>query len=517
MASDRTERNLRRAAALIAKADALLITAGAGMSVDSGLPDFRGGQGFWRAYPPLQRLQISFEEMAQPHWFDSQPEMAWAFYGHRQQLYRETKPHMGYWMLRDWARAVPAGHFVVTSNVDGAFEAAGFAPERILEQHGNIHRYQCTVPCGSETWAGDAPDLRVDLETLRAHGPLPRCPACGALARPNVLMFGDFAWVADAMDAQCRRYQQWLASVRGKQLAILELGAGTALATIRWFGEKLTAERTRTTLVRINPDASDADEPALPVRMTALEALTRIEERLPEGFKTAAKAGLRIERPMAAPLPVGSGVGLDAVSARDPEMLEFDVVPVSKPGRPAWWSSAASPIDLTSVTWVDLNSGHVAPFNSLGSSVADQKACAEHWRAAQEEFGPLPEVGGYVESGFRFRGGVITSSDAAKGERPGAALIFFCGPGDVPILTVGIARRASEGAFVWQYLYERADVRPKPLDHPRAPWVAQRLEPAAEEHAAMLPVLGEVARMLAWTWLRVHAYFERQRREDGDG
>ena len=49
MPSDMTERNIRRAARLIAKADALLITAGAGMSVDSGLPDFRGGQGFWRA------------------------------------------------------------------------------------------------------------------------------------------------------------------------------------------------------------------------------------------------------------------------------------------------------------------------------------------------------------------------------------------------------------------------------------------------------------------------------------
>ena len=272
--------------------------------------------------------------------------MAWAFYGHRQQLYRETKPHMGYWMLHDWARAMPAGHFVVTSNVDGAFEAAGFAADRILEQHGNIHRYQCTVPCGSAIWTDDPPDLQIDLATLQARGPLPRCPECGALARPNVLMFGDVAWVADAMEAQRRRYQQWLASVRGKQLVIIELGAGTALATIRWFGEKLTAERTRTTLVRINPDASDADEPAVPVRMTALEALTRIEEKLPESFKSAAKTGVRIERPTAAVLPVSPRGGLEAVSARDLEMLEFDVAPVAKPGRPAWWSSAASPIDL---------------------------------------------------------------------------------------------------------------------------------------------------------------------------
>lgn len=514
MVDDRTARAIPRVARLIAEADALLITAGAGMSVDSGLPDFRGRQGFWRAYPPLEKLQISFEEMAQPYWFAEKPEMAWAFYGHRQRLYRETKPHAGYSMLHDWARAVPAGHFVVTSNVDGAFEAAGFDGERILEQHGNVYRLQCTEPCGSHIWTDDAPDLQIDLATLQARGPLPRCPECGALARPNVLMFDDVAWVADAMAEQRRRYQQWLASVRGKRLVVVELGAGTALATIRWFGEKLTAERTRTTLVRINPDASDADEPAIPVRMTALEALRRIGEKLPEAFKAAAKAGVPIVRPTAAVLPVRSGGGLEAVSVRDLEMLEFDVAPVSKPGRPAWWSSAASPIDLRSVTLLDLASGHVAPFNYLGISTADQKACAERWYAAQQDFGPLPEVGGYVESGFVFRGGVLTSNDAVEGERPGAALIFICGPGEEPVLTVGIACRASESAFVWRSLYEQAEVHPKPLEHPRAPWVAYRHEWAAEKHAAMLPVLGEMVRMLAWTWLRVQAYYEQQGDEE---
>jgi hypothetical protein len=248
-----------------------------------------------------------------------------------------------------------------------------------------------------------------------------------------------------------------------------------------------------------------------------LEALTRIEEKLPESFKEAAKTGLRIERPTAAVLPVSPRGGLEAVSAQDLEMLEFDVAPVSKPGRPTWWSGAASPIDLRSVTLLDLDSGRVAPFDYLGISTADQKACAVRWNAAQHDFVPLPEVGGYVESGFSFRGGVMTSSDAADGERPGAALIFFCGPGEAPVLTMGIARRASEAAFVWQYLYERAAVPLKPLEHPRAPWVATRQEWAAEQHAAMLPVIGEVARMLAWTWLRVQAYYEQQQREDGDG
>ena len=285
MVSDRTQRNIGRAAELIAKADALLITAGAGMGVDSGLPDFRGGKGFWGAYPALGKLGISFEEMAQPRWFDDRPEMAWAFYGHRQQLYRETKPHMGYWMLRDWGRAMPAGWFVVTSNVDGQFEAADFPEDRILEQHGNIHRYQCTTPCGGAIWQDDPPDLKIDLETITARGKLPRCPECGALARPNVLMFADGAWVAKVKHEQEQRYRAWLAAVRGRKLVILELGAGTAIATIRWHGEKLAGERPQTTLVRVNPDATDAEAPVIAVRLGALEALQQIEAKLPEGFR----------------------------------------------------------------------------------------------------------------------------------------------------------------------------------------------------------------------------------------
>jgi NAD-dependent SIR2 family protein deacetylase len=288
---DRTLRAIPRVAELIAKADALLITAGAGMGVDSGLPDFRGKDGFWRAYPALRRLGLSFEEMAQPSWFDDRPEMAWAFYGHRQQLYRATKPHDGFRMMLEWGRAMPAGYFVVTSNVDGHFHSAGFAGQRILEKHGSVHRYQCTTPCGDSIWQNDAPELQIDLETITAHGTLPRCPQCGAMARPNVLMFADAAWVAKVAHEQEQRYRQWLASVRGRKLVILELGAGTAIATIRWHGEKLTGERPQTTLVRVNPDATDADESVIPMRLGALEALTRIEATLAEEFKERRSAG----------------------------------------------------------------------------------------------------------------------------------------------------------------------------------------------------------------------------------
>ena len=180
------------------------------MSVDSGLPDFRGNRGFWRAYPPLEKLGISFERMAQPYWFAERPRMAWAWYGHRAQLYRQATPHAGYRILREWLQAMPAGGFVVTSNVDGQFQAAGFEERGLYELHGSIHHLQCVEPCGDEVWPAESTDLHIDLETLEARGELPQCPHCGALARPNVLMFNDMDWV----EPRCRRSACWASASR---------------------------------------------------------------------------------------------------------------------------------------------------------------------------------------------------------------------------------------------------------------------------------------------------------------
>lgn len=71
----------------LARADALLVTAGAGIGVDSGLPDFRGTHGFWRAYPALRHERFEFHEIASPHAFRAHAPLAWGFYGHRLALY----------------------------------------------------------------------------------------------------------------------------------------------------------------------------------------------------------------------------------------------------------------------------------------------------------------------------------------------------------------------------------------------------------------------------------------------
>ncbi|TQK01103.1 Sir2 family NAD-dependent protein deacetylase [Herbaspirillum sp. SJZ107] len=157
-----TEAAIERAATLIAGADALVIAAGAGMGVDSGLPDFRGNGGFWKAYPALAAEGTSFMEIASPAAFRNNPRRAWGFYGHRLALYRDTTPHAGFDMLRKWGEAMRHGYFVFTSNVDGHFQKAGFDPQRIDECHGTIHKLQCLEPCSPALWSAAGFDPVVD-------------------------------------------------------------------------------------------------------------------------------------------------------------------------------------------------------------------------------------------------------------------------------------------------------------------------------------------------------------------
>ncbi|MDQ1337792.1 MAG: hypothetical protein QG617_759 [Campylobacterota bacterium] len=82
-----------KAREIIEKCDAVLILAGAGMGIESGLPDFRGNEGFWKAYSIAKQRKLSFEELANPEWFKSEPSLAWAFYGHRLNIYRAKQFH----------------------------------------------------------------------------------------------------------------------------------------------------------------------------------------------------------------------------------------------------------------------------------------------------------------------------------------------------------------------------------------------------------------------------------------
>ncbi len=244
---------MKQAKEIVEKADVLLITAGAGMGVDSGLPDFRGVEGFWKAYPIIKDLGLRFEEMANPKWFTQEPALAWAFYGHRLNLYRETTPHNGFYKLLEIAKSKDA-YFVFTSNVDGQFQKAGFDANSIVEVHGSIHHFQCQNNCNGAIWDADKAPIMIDEKRFQAKEPLPRCPHCNALARPNILMFGDYEWLSYKTDIQSNRLQHFLDTImiEKKTLAIIEFGAGESVPTVRVFGEQI-AKMPNATLIRVNP------------------------------------------------------------------------------------------------------------------------------------------------------------------------------------------------------------------------------------------------------------------------
>ena len=265
---------LERAAEVIANADALLITAGAGMGVDSGLPDFRGPEGFWKAYPAIAKLGLSFSQMANPTWFETDPALAWAFYGHRLNLYRRTVPHAGFQLLLQAATRKPKGYFVFTSNVDGHFQKAGFAAERIVECHGSIHHLQCAQNCTNAIWDAAGTEVTLDENIFRATGRLPRCKHCGELARPNILMFGDPIWQSDRSNEQHEKLDAWIRGLDAP-LAIVEIGAGSAIPTVRYTSERM-ATLTRGTLIRINPREPEVPAGHLGIPLNAGEGLRRI-------------------------------------------------------------------------------------------------------------------------------------------------------------------------------------------------------------------------------------------------
>jgi NAD-dependent SIR2 family protein deacetylase len=262
---------VRSAAEAVHSADALLIGAGAGMGVDSGLPDFRGDEGFWTAYPPFRGR--SFAEYSTPHWFQTDPALAWGFFGHRLNLYRARIPHEGFEILRRWGEARPEGCFVFTSNVDGHFQRAGFPEDRVLECHGSIHRLQCAAGCSATIWPADDLNVDVDETTIRCRSELPACPHCGGIARPNILMFGDWEWLPSRYHVQRSRYETWLRRLAGRRLVAIELGAGLAIPTVR-----NECERRARTLIRVNPREAETHEGGISIPLGALEALRCIRE-----------------------------------------------------------------------------------------------------------------------------------------------------------------------------------------------------------------------------------------------
>jgi NAD-dependent deacetylase len=159
-------------AALIVDHGSCVVLTGAGMSTESGIPDFRSATGLWAEVDPFEVASIDA--------FRRDPERVWRWYGGRIQALLDAEPNEGHRALAALERG---GHVraVVTQNIDTLHTRAG--SEEVVEVHGSIRRAVCPV-CGlTET-------LDAVLEQLEA-GPVPHCRSCGAVLKPDVVMFGE--------------------------------------------------------------------------------------------------------------------------------------------------------------------------------------------------------------------------------------------------------------------------------------------------------------------------------------
>ncbi len=160
--------NLEILAERLRRARSVTALTGAGVSAASGVPTFRGADGLWRTHRP--------EDLATPEAFNRNPTLVWEWYDWRRSLVASCGPNAAHDVLARWSAR--DGFTLITQNVDGLHERAG---ARTIPLHGSIWELRCAKACGA-TWE----DRRTPLNDLP-----PRCPACGALARPGVVWFGE--------------------------------------------------------------------------------------------------------------------------------------------------------------------------------------------------------------------------------------------------------------------------------------------------------------------------------------
>jgi NAD-dependent deacetylase len=236
----------------IRDADTVVVLTGAGISTESGIPDFRGPQGVWTKNPGA-------EKMATLQHYLGNPEIRKRAWQNRLGTYgRPVEPNNGHRALVELERRGKL-HTLITQNVDGLHHAAGSSPEIIVEIHGTVRDVVC-VSCGER-----APMERA-LERVRAGEDDPACRSCGGILKSAAIFFGE-----GLVERDMRR-----AEIAAQRCDLL-LALGTTLSVYPIAGIVPVAKRAGARLVIVNAEATEMDELADAILCGAIgEILPRI-------------------------------------------------------------------------------------------------------------------------------------------------------------------------------------------------------------------------------------------------
>ncbi len=235
-------------AALIREQQPCVVLTGAGVSTESGIPDFRSDAGIWATVDPF--------EVASIRAFRRDPARVWSFYRERIHLLRDVEPNAAHLALAELEQRglVQA---VVTQNIDTLHSRAG--SQEVVEVHGSIRSAQCLGCLWTEPTDGV-------LAQLEQRSPTPTCSQCGEVLKPGVVLFGELLPAA-AME----RATQLARSAR------LVLVVGSSLEV--WPVAGLPLEARAFAIVNRGPTALD-DQAALKIDAAAGETLTAVVDAL---------------------------------------------------------------------------------------------------------------------------------------------------------------------------------------------------------------------------------------------
>lgn len=259
--------------AALARPGPVIALTGAGVSAESGIPTFRGKEGYWtvgaREYHP--------QELATYAAFRKMPWEVWGWYLYRRSVCRRAQPNAGHHALVRLATALPDRFALVTQNVDGLHRRAGSPDAQTFPIHGDISQMRCAADCVPDCWP--IPDEVPDLERGDTVAPALRdalvCPRCGGMSRPHVL------WFDESYDEP----RFFLDTVRGlaRRAALVVIAGTSGQTNLPWQVVQL-AYGADATLVDVNVEDNPFGVVAAAsggvIRGPAAHALTAIADAL---------------------------------------------------------------------------------------------------------------------------------------------------------------------------------------------------------------------------------------------